>query len=86
MAVLPEACLNDKLLAAWRQALVSIIPPIHSRLTWLVVGTGPVGGDEPPYNRAVVIDRRGQDLWTQDKQFDFSLSEPGQGVSAPPIR
>jgi predicted amidohydrolase len=75
IAVVPEGCLSDGLLKHWKDVLLSTAPPPDSRLSWLVVGTGPVGVGEPPFNRAVVLDRDGEELTVQDKEFDFTLDE-----------
>jgi predicted amidohydrolase len=74
IAVLPEATLCDELVKEWRAAMKERRRAATS-LRWLVLGTGPVGGAEPPHNRAVVLDRlNGQELLTYDKHADFTLT------------
>jgi predicted amidohydrolase len=77
---LPEATLDDDVLAAWQRALTATPAPSDSRLRWIVCGTGPVGasGSGSPANRAVVLDRdEPQDpVWIQDKRFRFTMEPP----------
>jgi predicted amidohydrolase len=80
LALLPEASLNDALVQEWQELLRNNPRPEHSRLTWIMIGTGPVtsvgnpaGGDRPP-NRAVLLHRRGDLLLTQDKQHGFTFT------------
>lgn len=79
LALLPEACLDDALLSAWRRAMRTS-PPQGSRLTWLLLGTGPIRNEGPhvdgprPPNRAVLLHRSGKRLITQDKQRGFCLT------------
>lgn len=84
LAILPEASLDDDLVDRWLAALRRKPRPDGSRLTWLLVGTGPVirhgsqvPGDRPP-NRAVLLHRRGGLLLTQDKQHGFSFTREQQ--------
>ncbi len=75
IAILPEVSLSDELLDAWKEALRSKPRPAGCRLRWLIVGSGPVGGSEPPFNRAVMLLRQGgHEILTYDKHFDFTLS------------
>jgi hypothetical protein len=74
IGLLPEATLDDGLLEVWRAALAGTDPPDDSQLTWIVAGTGPVGGGDPPHNRAVLLHRSGQVLFAQDKLNDFTLT------------
>lgn len=78
---LPEATLDDDVLAAWQHAIRATPAPSDSRLRWIVCGTGPVGasGSRSPANRAVVLDRdEPQDpVWIQDKRFRYTM-EPSQ--------
>lgn len=49
--------------------------PDDGRLQWLLVGTGPVGGGDPPANRGVLLMREGgHEILRYDKQFDFTLT------------
>ena len=74
VGLLPEATLSDELLQEWR-AVLKQHRKVPTNLRWIVVGTGPVGDVEPPYNRAIVLDRlTGQTLIEYDKQADFSLT------------
>jgi predicted amidohydrolase len=76
IGVLPELALSDTLLAAWQAGVCEHPPPRPSRLRWLFIGTGPVGGGDPPSNRGVLIDRRtGAELLRQDKIYPFTLTE-----------
>ncbi|MBB5816922.1 hypothetical protein [Streptomyces collinus] len=86
LGILPEASLNDDLLAIWRDVMVNGRRPSGSRLTWILVGTGPVKSVGPPPcvpdippNRAVLLHRRtGRELLAQDKQFGFTLDADRQ--------
>jgi hypothetical protein len=79
LALLPEASLDDAIFEAWRQALSTTPRPSGSRLTWLLIGSGPVMhgpqvcGDRPP-NRAVLMHRNGRCLITQDKRRGFCFT------------
>ena len=75
IGILPEAALSDPLLAAWKKALREDPPSLDCDLRWILVGTGPVGESEPPFNRGVLLLRdEGQEILTYDKHFDFTLS------------
>jgi predicted amidohydrolase len=78
LALLPEAALDDDLLAAWVSALRN--PARAVGLQWILVGTGPVttmGSAVPPKpprpNRAVVLTSDGEVVFTQDKRAGFTL-------------
>lgn len=74
IGLLPEATLSDELLEEWKAALKRR-RRVQTRLRWLVVGTGPIGDADPPYNRAIVLDRRnGQVVLENDKHADFELT------------
>ncbi len=76
IAVLPEATLSDELLEVWKRTLRDVPAPWDSNLTWIVAGSGPVGGSDPPFNRSVMLLRHeGHELFTYDKQYDFTLTE-----------
>jgi hypothetical protein len=75
IGMLPEATLSDELLAVWRQVLSDTPPEWDATLHWILVGTGPVGGSEPPHNRAVMLLRDGgHPIVHYDKHHDFTLS------------
>jgi hypothetical protein len=75
IGIVPEGCLDDEMLEGWTEALRrSVRSRRRTNLTWLVVGSGPVGGDDPPYNRSVLLHRTGAELGTHEKMFDFTLS------------
>jgi hypothetical protein len=77
VGVLPELVLTDRLLDLWLKTIRRNPPPAPSRLSWILVGTGPVGAkeDQPP-NRAVVVNRRtGTVVFEQDKQNPFTLAD-----------
>jgi predicted amidohydrolase len=75
VGILPELSLSDELLAAWQHALRTKKRPRGGRLRWILIGTGPVGGQDPPVNRAVVLLRDGgHRVFEYDKQFDFTLT------------
>jgi hypothetical protein len=71
LAVLPEACLSDEILAAWRELLRRVRPGRRSKLRWLLLGSGPVDGAG---NRALLVNRLGRELLRQDKLSDFTLT------------
>ncbi|WP_433335329.1 hypothetical protein [Spirillospora sp. CA-294931] len=76
LAVIPEATLSDELLEHWRQTAYETARNDRetSPLRFLLVGSGPLGPDDPPPNRAVLIDRwTGEDLLVQDKMAGFTL-------------
>ena len=74
IGVIPEGTLTDKLLEYWKKEAVRTAA--HGKpLRWLLVGTGPLGDDDPPPNRAVLIDRQsGKEILSQDKLAAFILS------------
>lgn len=84
---LPEASLNDAMVEEWRNLLVNTPPPADSRLTWLLIGSGPVTcvGTRPtanrPTNRAVLLHRNGDVLLTHDKQRGFTFTKTQQQES-----
>ena len=75
IGVIPEGALTDGLLQYWKEEAVRTAPRAK-RLRWLLVGTGPlISGDDPPPNRAVLLDRRtGAVLLSQDKLAAFVLT------------
>jgi predicted amidohydrolase len=74
IAVMPEATLTEELLNHWKQEVRSTAAS-DSQLRWLLVGTGPLGEDDPRPNRAVLIDRRtGREILSQDKLAAFILT------------
>jgi predicted amidohydrolase len=95
IGIIPEGALTDELLKYWQQQVVSTTAYSREhggKLRWLLVGTGPLGADDPPPNRAVLIDRRsGKEILSQDKLSAFVLSVeqaiwwnlPGEPISRP---
>ncbi|WP_026416206.1 hypothetical protein [Actinomadura oligospora] len=84
IAVLPEATLSDGLLEVWKEAAFDTARP-GSPLRLLMLGSGPLGGGDPPPNRAVLIDRwTGTELLVQDKLSPFVLGEQQLRDWAPP--
>jgi predicted amidohydrolase len=91
IGVIPEGALTDDLLAFWKEEAVRTAA--HGKqLRWLLVGTGPLGADDPPPNRAVLIDRQsGKEILSQDKLSAFILSAkqasewklPGKPIDRP---
>jgi predicted amidohydrolase len=76
VGLLPEEALSGSLLDIWKGQLASTYAKAHSPLAFIVAGTGPVSeGGDPPVNRAVVLDRKGQELWSQDKICDYTLDQ-----------
>jgi predicted amidohydrolase len=73
IGLLPEGALSKSLLPLWQQKLAATAAT-GSGLSLIVAGTGPTTDDDPPYNRAVVLDRDGRLLWEQDKLCDFTLA------------
>lgn len=74
LGVVPEVTLTDPLLDLWKSLLRETADGTQE-LRWVLVGTGPLGGHEPPVNRAVLLDRwSGETLLTQDKLTQFSIS------------
>ncbi|CAM3585601.1 hypothetical protein KIPE111705_15425 [Kibdelosporangium persicum] len=86
LAILPEASLDDTLLAKWCELLQSTPRPEGGLLTWLLLGSGPVQTVGPnlqssrPPNRAVLVHRSGcaRLLMTQDKQSGFAFTTAKQ--------
>ncbi|MFI0449596.1 hypothetical protein [Actinomadura sp. 6N118] len=73
LAVLPEATLDDDLLEHWRD-LIWQTADRTSPLRYLLLGSGPLGGGDPPPNRAVFLDRwTGEEILVQDKLACFIL-------------
>jgi predicted amidohydrolase len=74
IGVIPEGTLTDELLEYWKKEAVRTAAQ-DKPLRWLLVGTGPLGGDDPPPNRAVLIHRQsGKEILSQDKLAAFVLS------------
>ncbi|TDD63354.1 hypothetical protein [Actinomadura rubrisoli] len=76
LAVMPEAALSDGLLEHWKEVAFDTAGRDRDRhpLRFLLLGSGPLGPDDPPPNRAVLIDRwTGQELLVQDKLSGFTL-------------
>jgi predicted amidohydrolase len=79
IAVLPELVASRELLAAWQDLLRRRAIPPHSRLRWVLIGTGDI---EPrgsrPVNAGAVLDARtGELLLQQRKQHPFNI-KPGE--------
>lgn len=53
IGILPEAALSDELLDVWKTTLKANPAAWDGNLQWILVGTGPVGGNEPPLTRNV---------------------------------
>jgi predicted amidohydrolase len=71
---MPESTLTDDLLTCWQDIAYSTAAR-HKKLRWLLAGSGPLGTDDPPPNRAVLLDRwTGDSLLTQDKLAGFTLT------------
>jgi len=78
IGILPESTLSNTLFGQWRQLLTEL--PEESSLRWILLGTGPLGTDDPPPNRAVLVDcLTGQSVLEQDKMAGFTMGE-GQAV------
>lgn len=76
LAVMPESSLSDSLLEHWKEVAFDTAGRDRERhpLRFLLVGTGPLGDEDPPPNRAVLIDRwTGRELLVQDKLSGFTL-------------
>ena len=74
IGIMPEGTLTDDLLAYWGKAARKSAGR-SNRLRWLLVGSGPLGADDPPPNRAVLLDRQtGNILLAQDKLAGFTLT------------
>ncbi|TDB75827.1 hypothetical protein E1264_39345 [Actinomadura sp. KC216] len=77
LAVMPEASLSDSLLELWKEVAFDTAGRDRDRrpLRFLLLGSGPLGGEDPPPNRAVLLDRwTGQELLVQDKLSGFTLT------------
>jgi hypothetical protein len=74
IGLLPEGALSKSLLSLWQQRLAAT-HTTGSNLSLIVAGTGPTTDEDPPRNRAVVLDRDGGLLWQQDKLCDFTLAQ-----------
>lgn len=75
IAVLPEGCLSADLLDRWR-TIATATARQDRPLRWLLLGSGPLGGTDPPPNRAVLIDRwTGETLMTHDKLERFTIDD-----------
>jgi predicted amidohydrolase len=76
LAVMPEASLSDALLEHWKEVAFDTAGRDRTRrpLRFLLLGSGPLGGGDPPPNRAVLLDRwTGRELLVQDKLSGFTL-------------
>jgi predicted amidohydrolase len=76
IGLLPEGALCGELLSVWQTALATTFSQArrsNSRLAVILIGTGPVTDEEPPRNRAVLLDRKGGLMWEQDKLCDYTL-------------
>jgi predicted amidohydrolase len=73
IAVMPEGCLSDDLFERWRRIACGTARR-DKPLRWLLLGSGPLDGGDPPTNRAVLLDRwTGETLLTHDKLERFTL-------------
>lgn len=73
IGVLPEGCLSQSLLDRWRTVARETYTN-GKPLRWLLLGSGPVDGGDPPRNRAVLVDRRsGETVLVHDKIERFTL-------------
>jgi hypothetical protein len=75
VGLLPECALSGPLLELWQQRLASTYPTARTNVALVVAGTGPVTAEVPPRNRAVVLDRQGAEVWSQDKLCDYTIDE-----------
>jgi predicted amidohydrolase len=91
IGIIPESTLTDDLLKYWKDEAVRTATP-DKPLRWLLVGTGPLGGNNPPLNRAVLLDRwTGREILSQDKLTSFILTAdqvrdwklPGKPITEP---
>ncbi|WP_329521751.1 hypothetical protein [Spirillospora sp. NBC_01491] len=76
IAVMPEVALSETMLEQWKEEAFDTAGRDRERhpLRFLMLGTGPLGGGDPPPNRAVLIDRwTGEELLVQDKLSGFTL-------------
>jgi hypothetical protein len=86
LGVMPELALANELLQEWRVAAVENPPGRTSRLKWIFAGTGPVGDENPPTNRGVLIDRRPATSFWSKTSCSLSPStrdNSRSGVSSP---
>ncbi|MEE4420899.1 hypothetical protein [Streptomyces bugieae] len=72
IGLLPEACLDGKILDTWK-VLLRESRGVKSPLLWLVVGSGPIDDSEPPRNEAVMLTREGEELLVQDKRHGYRI-------------
>lgn len=84
IGVIPEATLTDDLLSYWKGQVVRTAAR-GNQLRWLLVGSGPLGEEDPPPNRAVLLDRlTGREILSQDKLAAFILTaEQARGWDLP---
>ncbi|MBG6091549.1 hypothetical protein IW256_005662 [Actinomadura viridis] len=76
IAVMPEVSLSDELLEHWKEVAFETAGRDRDRhpLRFIMLGSGPLGGGDPPPNRAVLLDRwTGRELLVQDKLSGFTL-------------
>jgi hypothetical protein len=69
IGVLPHACLCDSLVESWKRALGESADRRTdggSRLQWVLIGTGLLG-DSPSPSRAIVLDGKGREVFSQDQ-------------------
>ncbi|MFB4318432.1 hypothetical protein [Actinomadura sp. 21ATH] len=77
VAVMPEIALSDSLLEHWKEVAFDTAGRDRHRhpLRFILLGSGPLGPDDPPPNRAVLLDRwTGEELLVQDKLSGFTLT------------
>ncbi len=77
VGLMPEMALDTNLLEQWQELVRTTPRPAESRLSWVLLGTGPVGGSDSsaPPNRAVMINRvTGNVVLSQDKRHPFTLA------------
>ncbi|MGY2064361.1 hypothetical protein [Blastococcus sp. SYSU DS0619] len=73
LGILPEACLSADVYKAWKDLLRDTPPSRHSKLRWILLGSGPI---EEHGNTAILVDRwTGDELLRQDKLADFALTD-----------
>jgi predicted amidohydrolase len=78
LAVMPEATLNDQLLEYWKNVAFDTAEYDRSAhpLRYLLLGSGPLGRDDPPPNRAVLIDRwTRKEILVHDKLAWFTMEK-----------
>ncbi|MEW1928421.1 hypothetical protein [Streptomyces sp. NPDC088360] len=74
IGVMPESTLSNALYDHWKTHVGT--EPEGSRLRWVLLGTGPLGEDDPPPNRAVLVDRStGETILTHDKVHGFTMGK-----------